>query len=307
MPKEQNFYHTAHLEGRAAAQQQNFSYTPTTIPPAKITENANLSDIFPFKFEANKSPFLLSNTSANEQKAITTMYTEAEVERKAICLILDSGSAGSIIIYQLMQQLKKNVNRPAQTVIITADGMKKTPVGEIDNFLFTLDGIIIPVKVLIMDAAQYQALVGNDWLQKANANLNWETQELTIFYQEQHARVPATCGTFNKCSKKAPAFEFEPEKEKPLIETFMALGSTSNWANETEQEHFTSYSEPEISGWNISYSNPNQGNNAPIFSLNVRTATKNYRQWEPAFHLKKNMKIILVITARLATENDRAI
>ncbi|KAG9291312.1 hypothetical protein G9A89_021814 [Geosiphon pyriformis] len=132
--------------------------------------------------EANESPFLLSNAAANEQKAITTMYTEAEVEGKPICLILDSGSTGSIITYQLMQQLKRNVNQPAQTVIVIADGMKKTPVGEIDNFLFTLNEITIPVKVLVMDAPQYQALIGNDWLQKANANLNWETQELTISY-----------------------------------------------------------------------------------------------------------------------------
>ncbi|KAG9306258.1 hypothetical protein G9A89_016162 [Geosiphon pyriformis] len=172
MPEEQDFHHTAPSEGRAAAQQQNPSYTLTTIPPARITENANLSNIFPFEFEANKSPSLLSNIAANEQKAITAMYTEAEVKGKTIRLILDSGSAGSIIIYQLMQQLKRNVDRPAQTVIVTADSIKKTSVGEIDNFPFTLDEITIPVKVLVMDAPQYQALVGNDWLQKANANLN---------------------------------------------------------------------------------------------------------------------------------------
>ncbi|KAG9288113.1 hypothetical protein G9A89_017708 [Geosiphon pyriformis] len=247
MPEEQDFYHTAPSEGSAAAQQQNPSYTPTTIPPARIAENTNISDIFPFEFEANESPFLLSNAAANKQKAITAIYTEAEVEEKTICLILDSGSTGSIITYQLMQQLKRNVNQPAQTVIVTADGMKKTPVGEINNFSFTLDGITIPVKVLVMDASQYQALIENDWLQKANANLNWKTQELTISYQGQHAQVPATCGTFNKCSEKAPAFEFKPEEKKPFIETFMALGSTSNWADETKQEHFTphSYSKPE--------------------------------------------------------------
>ncbi|KAG9299116.1 hypothetical protein G9A89_020429 [Geosiphon pyriformis] len=202
IPKEQDFYHTA-------------------LSEARIAENANLSDIFPFEFEANKSPFLLSNAATNKQKAITAMYTEAEVEEKTIHLILDSRSTRSIITYQLIQQLKRNVDRPAQTVIVTADGIKKTPVGEIDNFQFTLDGIIIPIKVLIMDAPQYQALVRNDWLQKANANLNWETQE-------QHTQVPATCGTFNKHSEKAPAFEFEPEEEKPIIKTFMALGSTFN-------------------------------------------------------------------------------
>ncbi|KAG9304320.1 hypothetical protein G9A89_019882 [Geosiphon pyriformis] len=274
MPKEQDFHHTAPLEGRAAAQQQNSSYTPTTIPPARIAENANLSDIFSFEFEANKSPFLLSNTATNEQKAITAMYTEAEVKGKTICLILDSGFAGSIITYQLMQQLKKNVNRPAQTVIVTANGIKKTPVGEIDNFPFTLDGITIPVKVLIMDAPQYQALVRNDWLQKANANLNWETQELTISYQGQHTWVPATCDTFNKCSEKAPAFEFEPEKEKPLIETFMALGLTSNWANETEQEYFTPHSEPETFGWNIPYSKLKPRKQRPYIPLKYKDCHK---------------------------------
>ncbi|KAG9297442.1 hypothetical protein G9A89_020843 [Geosiphon pyriformis] len=227
IPEEQNFYHIALLEDRVAAQQQNPSHNHTTIPPARIAKNANLSDIFSFEFKVNEFLFLLSNTAANEQKAITAMYTEAEVKGKTICLILNSGSVG---------------------IIVTVDGIKKTPVGEIDNFLFTLDRITIPIKVLVMNTPQYQALVRNDWLQKTNAKLDWKTQELQISYQRQYVQVPATCGTFNKCSEKAPAFEFESEEEKPIIKTFMALGSMSNWAKETEQEHFTPHSEPETPG-----------------------------------------------------------
>ncbi|KAG9300313.1 hypothetical protein G9A89_011386 [Geosiphon pyriformis] len=228
MPEEQNFYHTALSEGRAAAQQQNSSYTPTTIPPARIAENTNLSNIFPFKFEANESPFLLSNVAANEQKAITAIYTEAEVEGKPIRLILNSGSAG---------------------IIVTADGMKKTPVREIDNFLFTLDRITISVKVLVMDAPQ------------------------------QHARVPATCGTFNKHSEKAPAFEFEPEREKPIIETFMALGSTSNWADKTEQQYFSTNDsfkteEPVTPRWNVLYSKPEPRKQHPYIPLKCKNCHK---------------------------------
>ncbi|KAG9301513.1 hypothetical protein G9A89_008365 [Geosiphon pyriformis] len=55
--------------------------------------------------------------------------------------------------------------------------------------------------------------------------------------------------TFNKRSEKAPVFEFKEEKEKPVVKTFMAIESTSNWAEETEQTYFAtnSYSEePEI-------------------------------------------------------------
>ncbi|KAG9300835.1 hypothetical protein G9A89_004465 [Geosiphon pyriformis] len=250
IPEVSDFQQTALSENEIAAPRSNSSNH--TILPAQIAQNANLSDIFPFEFEANELPFLLSNAAVNEQKAITTMYTETTVEEKPICLILDSGSAGSIITYQLMQQLKQNVDRPAQTVIVTANGMKKTPVGEIDDFSFSIDGITIPVKVLVMDAPQYQALIGNDWLLKANANLNWETQELKISYQEQYTIVLTTCGTFNKRSEKASVFEFEEEKEMPLTETYMALGSTSNWTEETEQEIFK-----ESRGWKkVRYSTP---------------------------------------------------
>ncbi|KAG9304600.1 hypothetical protein G9A89_020164 [Geosiphon pyriformis] len=162
IPEGSDFQQTALFEGEAAALKSNPSNN--TIPPAQIAQNANLSDIFLFEFEANKLPFLLSNAAANKQKAITAMYTEATVEGKPIQLILDSRLARSIITYQ-----------PAQTVIVIANGIKKTPVEEIDNFPFTIDEITIPVKVLIMDALQYQALIGNNWLLKANANLDWET------------------------------------------------------------------------------------------------------------------------------------
>ncbi|KAG9305148.1 hypothetical protein G9A89_010656 [Geosiphon pyriformis] len=153
IPEESNFQQTAFSEGEVAAPRLNPSNH--TILSAQITQNANLSDIFSFEFEANESPFLLSNTAVNEQKAITAMYTEATVEGKPIYLILDSGLTGSIITYQLMQQLKQNVDRPAQTVIVTADGIKKTLIREINDFSFSIDGITISVKVLVMDTPQY--------------------------------------------------------------------------------------------------------------------------------------------------------
>ncbi|KAG9284639.1 hypothetical protein G9A89_004681, partial [Geosiphon pyriformis] len=40
------------------------------------------------------------NAAANEQKAITAMYTETEVEGKAICLILDNGSKTSVFKFE---------------------------------------------------------------------------------------------------------------------------------------------------------------------------------------------------------------
>ncbi|KAG9297291.1 hypothetical protein G9A89_000018, partial [Geosiphon pyriformis] len=169
--------------------------------------------------------------------------------------------------------LKRNVDQPAQTVIITANGMKKTPVGKIDNFLFTLNGITISVKVLVMDASQYQALVRNDWLQKANAKLDWKIQELQISYQGRH---------------KASVFKFEKKEEKPVVKTFMALRSTSNWAEETEQTN-----QKPLDGTSHIL-NQNQKNNAFTFYSNAKIVTRNFHQWKLVFHLRKNMKDYLI-------------
>ncbi|KAG9304207.1 hypothetical protein G9A89_019769 [Geosiphon pyriformis] len=219
----------------------------TALLKARIAENTNLSDIFSFEFKANKSPFLLSNAAANEQKAITAMYTEAEVKGKAICLILDSGSTRIIITYQLMQQLKRNVDRPAQTVIITANGIKKTPVREIDNFPFTLDGITISVKVLVMDVPQYQALTGKP-------------------------------KNYNSLIKdNMPKYLLLVEEEKPVVETFMALESTFNWAEETEQMYFATNSypeEPKTPRWDIPYSKPEPKKQHPYIPLKCKDCYK---------------------------------
>ncbi|KAG9304038.1 hypothetical protein G9A89_005948 [Geosiphon pyriformis] len=149
------------------------------ISSATVTKNKSLAAIFPFELEKTINPPLFSR-AVLEKKPITTMYTDAKVDGHSIKLILNSGSAGSIITKQLIDQLGCQINYIVSTRIITADRATKTPIGEIDNFLIEVNGIIVPIKVLIMEATQYQALVGNNWLFKTNATLDWNTQELQL-------------------------------------------------------------------------------------------------------------------------------
>ncbi|KAG9302582.1 hypothetical protein G9A89_007286 [Geosiphon pyriformis] len=86
-------------------------------------------------------PVPLFNRAALDTKPITAMYTSAKVD---------------------------------------ANRVTKTLISEIDNFPIEVNGIIVPIKVLVIEATQYQALVGNDWLFKTNVTLDWTTQELQI-------------------------------------------------------------------------------------------------------------------------------
>ncbi|KAG9292610.1 hypothetical protein G9A89_006982 [Geosiphon pyriformis] len=151
--------------------------TKSNIPPATITEDTTLATIFSFNIDnLNTHSLFIGGID--------------------IKLILDSGLASSIIMKQLMNQLGHQVDYAAIARIITADGNTKTLIGEIDNFPFEINGIQIFTKVLIMEATQYQALVGNNWLSKANAILDWNTQELQLTFNRQHAQVPAMCRHF---------------------------------------------------------------------------------------------------------------
>ncbi|KAG9286399.1 hypothetical protein G9A89_014565 [Geosiphon pyriformis] len=149
------------------------------ISSATITEDESLAAIFPFKFEETAA-MLLFNGAAFKAKPITTMYTDAKIEGQSIKLILNSSFIGSIITRQLMDQLDRQVDRAASARIITANRATKTPIGEIDDFPFEVNGIVTSIKVLVMEATQYQALIGNDWLFKVNA-----TKKLLIELEEE--------------------------------------------------------------------------------------------------------------------------
>ncbi|KAG9284912.1 hypothetical protein G9A89_006290 [Geosiphon pyriformis] len=131
------------------------------IPPATIIEDESLTAIFLFEIEEPTATFLFSE-AIFEEKPITVIYTDVKVNGHTIKLIFDSGLAGSIITQQLMNQLGYQVNCAVSVRIIIADRTTKTPISEIDNFLFKVNGIITPIKVLVMEAMQYQALVNND-------------------------------------------------------------------------------------------------------------------------------------------------
>ncbi|KAG9293546.1 hypothetical protein G9A89_005549 [Geosiphon pyriformis] len=112
---------------------QNKSLT-SNIPPATSTENESLAAIFLFDLDEITSVLLFSRAALNT-KPIMAMYTNTKVDGQSIKLILDS----------------HRVDHAISTRIIMADGATKPPISKIDNFPFEVNGLIIPIKVLVME------------------------------------------------------------------------------------------------------------------------------------------------------------
>ncbi|KAG9306986.1 hypothetical protein G9A89_000900 [Geosiphon pyriformis] len=191
---------------------QSSKQTKSNILPVTITEDTTLATIFLFDIDNLNTYSLFSGAAINQNKLIMALYTDARVGGIDIKLILNSGSA---------------VDHATTAQIITVDGNTKTPIGKIDNFPFEINGIQISTKVLVMEAIQYQALVGNDWLSKANTTFDWNTQELQLTFNGQHAQVPATCRHFKTQHTEELLIEFEDTLIPPIIETYQV-----SWADD---------------------------------------------------------------------------
>ncbi|KAG9298006.1 hypothetical protein G9A89_018834 [Geosiphon pyriformis] len=169
----------------AASSKQKTNQKPLirNIPPATSTENKSLIAIFLFELEEITSVLLFSRAALNT-KPITMMYTDTKVDGQYIKLILDSGSAGSIITKQLINQLDRQVDQTASAKIITADGATKTPIGEIDDFSFEVNSIIVPIKVLTMQELQLSQNTMYDYFKTTNTSEAYQVSWANIDYNK---------------------------------------------------------------------------------------------------------------------------
>ncbi|KAG9307076.1 hypothetical protein G9A89_016904 [Geosiphon pyriformis] len=156
------------------------------ILPATVTEDESLAVIFPFEIEKLTETPLFSRATLKE-KPIMAMYTDAKID----------------------------VDQAASTRIITVDEATKTPIGEIDNLFIEINDITVLIKVLVMEATQYQAL---------------NTQKLQLSQNRQHTHVSAMCGHFKPITMpSAPLIEFEEEKEKPIWKAYQVSWADKNY------------------------------------------------------------------------------
>ncbi|KAG9301805.1 hypothetical protein G9A89_003192 [Geosiphon pyriformis] len=168
----------------------------SNIPPATITEDKSLAAIFSFEIEKPSRVLLFSGATIKE-KPIMAIYTDVKIDGYSIKLILNSC----------------RVDHAASARIITANGATKTPIGKIDDLSIEINGITVLIKVLVMEATQYQVL---------------NTQELQLSQNSQYTQVSAMCGHFksNNVTSLTPLINFEKKKPKPTWEAYQIL-----WAN----------------------------------------------------------------------------
>ncbi|GES83881.1 KRAB-A domain-containing protein [Rhizophagus clarus] len=81
-------------------------------------------------------------------------------------------------------------------------------------------GRIIPMDAIVTDADSYAAIVGNDWLRKTKANIDYGINKLTLKWEDEILRVPTECQTMphHITTIEVPDIEEDEDVEEETVE-----------------------------------------------------------------------------------------
>jgi dUTP pyrophosphatase len=96
--------------------------------------------------------------------------------------------------------------------MIGINGEKRKALGEVKNLPIRIQGQILPADVIVSEATGYDLLVGNDWLTKNQAVIDWPKKEFRFQHNNKTYIEPATC--WKKMTViEDPDDEFEEDEE----------------------------------------------------------------------------------------------
>ena len=171
----------------------------------------------------------------NESTKSTALYCDAYVKGVKIPLIVDTGSAGSVVSLKFLQEIDMEIDKPSNIYMININGEKRKPLGMVSNLPIEINGNIIPIDAIVTEATSYCALVGNDWFTKTNAKLNFGTSTMHLQWNGKKLDVPINC-TENPHEK-----EKGKKKQQPIEDS----DNEDETEDETEDESEEEYEEEE--------------------------------------------------------------
>jgi len=173
------------------------------------------------KMEEDEPPIITTsqaNLAGPNSDKTSALYCEASINHIKFPLIVDSGSAGSIISLKLLKDLDMEITQASKTVMVNVNGERRRPLGAVTNIPLNIQGCIIPMDAIVTDADSYAAIIGNDWLRKTKANIDYDSDMLTLKWNKKILQVPTECREMPQHIVSIEIPELKPELEPEIEE-----------------------------------------------------------------------------------------
>ncbi|KAG9295909.1 hypothetical protein G9A89_006648 [Geosiphon pyriformis] len=135
---------------------------------------------------------------------VTPLICKAQVAGYFINLILDSGLSVSVIAKHFFEAIGRKIDEPSTQPMTNVHGDKKKGLGIAKAISIRINSISIETDMEVSEAKKYTIIVGNKWLKKAKALLDYKLCELIIRCGEKPIVVKCYYWTTPPVSKQSP-------------------------------------------------------------------------------------------------------
>jgi hypothetical protein len=121
-----------------------------------------------------------SSNLSQSTKDTTPLICKAKIAGYSFDLILDSGSSVSVIAKPFLDAIARKIDGPSKRAMSSVHREKKKAMGIAKDIPVVVDGVTIAANMEVIDTDNYVVIVGNGWLEEAEALINYKTCQMTL-------------------------------------------------------------------------------------------------------------------------------
>ncbi|KAG1257879.1 hypothetical protein G6F68_009083 [Rhizopus microsporus] len=120
----------------------------------------------------------------------TAVYTNISIGDKDIKTLIDCGAAKSCMSKALAETLGLQIDAASESIFTLGNGTKQPALGLIyDVPIQVKEGMIIPGTIEVLPHCPTPLIIGNNWLNRAKARIDFNSASLKVSYKNQKAEL----------------------------------------------------------------------------------------------------------------------
>ncbi|GES73591.1 retroviral-like aspartic protease 1 [Rhizophagus clarus] len=136
---------------------------------------------------------LNSQIDYNMKDVKDALFGEAIVFGERINVIIDSESKGSVISKQFLNRKQQDIDSSAHFRLIDIQENHTCPLGIKHNMQVNIEGYNIGIDIVVTESKNYNIVLGNNWISKVCATLDYNNGLLTILTSHGTVTIAVTC------------------------------------------------------------------------------------------------------------------
>ncbi|KAG0924807.1 hypothetical protein G6F29_012301 [Rhizopus arrhizus] len=181
----------------------------------------------------------------NDDYSTTAVYSKVSIGSKRIKALVDCGAAKTCMSKALADALNLEIDASSESVFTLGNGTKQPALGIIyDVPIQVEENMIIPCTVEVLPSCPSHFIIGNNWLNRSKARIDFNTSSLKVTYKNKNAELEISF--LRKNEKPTHVSSYEQTYKNPVSNTNSHLVKRVHFQNEAIENSSEESSENEI-------------------------------------------------------------